>query len=116
MYWNFQEELSSYVFIILSMHKTRPNDIFLGIQDYFYMTQPTLTQKSNVKYHSVMDAIADTKDTMMAMLHQLHEEYIITLKQTYLDVEGDAKLFEIFQSLKHEYGQELKWLIPYPGD
>ncbi len=88
MYWNFQEEISSYVFIRLSMHKTRPNDIFLGLLDYFYMTQPTLTQKSNVKYHSVMDA-------MMAMLHQLHEEYIIKLKQTYLVVEGDAKLFNL---------------------
>ena len=31
-------------------------------------------------------------------------------------VEGDAKLYEILQSLKFEYGNELKWVIPYPGD
>lgn len=31
-------------------------------------------------------------------------------------VEGDAKLYEIFQSLKLEYGDELKWLLIYPGD
>ena len=31
-------------------------------------------------------------------------------------VEGDAKLYEIFQSLKLEYGDELKWLLVYPGD
>ncbi len=29
---------------------------------------------------------------------------------------GDAKIYDVFQSLKHEYGAELKWLLPYPGD
>ena len=27
-----------------------------------------------------------------------------------------TKLFNILQSLKHEYGEELHWLIPFPGD
>ena len=31
-------------------------------------------------------------------------------------VEGDAKIYELLQSLKLEYGDELQWLIPYPGD
>ena len=37
-------------------------------------------------------------------------------KRTHVIVEGDAKLYEIFQSLKLEYGDELKWLLIYPGD
>ena len=28
----------------------------------------------------------------------------------------DAKLYDIIQVLKHEYGEDLKWLIPTPGD
>ena len=31
-------------------------------------------------------------------------------------VEGDQKLFDVLQSLKFEYGSELDWVIPIPGD
>ena len=34
----------------------------------------------------------------------------------YLLVIGDAKTFELLRKLKDEYGQDLEWLIPYPGD
>lgn len=30
-------------------------------------------------------------------------------------LEEDAKLYEIVKSLIFEYGEEVKWLIPYPG-
>ena len=53
---------------------------------------------------------------MMTMLHDLHGKYIQDKKAEHLIVEGDAKLFEILQSLKHEYGDELQWLLPFPGD
>ena len=29
---------------------------------------------------------------------------------------GDAKTYELFQKLKDEYGRDLNWLIPFPGD
>ena len=61
-----------------------------------------------------MNAVADTKDTMMTMLHDLHGKYIQDKKAEHLIVEGDAKHFEILQSLKHEYGDELQWLLPFP--
>ena len=64
-----------------------------------------------------MDAVADCKDTMMAMIHDLYQQYIVQQKQEYiyLIIEGDAKLYEVLQSLKHEYGRNLQWLIPLPG-
>ena len=52
----------------------------------------------------------------MAMLHDLHKQYIEEQHQQWLLVEGDAKVYEILKALKFEYGEELKWLIPYPGD
>lgn len=67
-------------------------------------------------YLQVKDAVADCKDTMMQMLHELHHQYIVQQRRHWLLVEGDAKLYDILQSLKFEYGDELKWLYPYPGD
>ena len=61
------------------------------------------------------DAVADTKDTMMDMLHEL-QEFIVEQKHQWLILEGDGKIYEILQSLKFEYGEELKWVIPFRGD
>ena len=76
----------------------------------------THTQKSNVHYLRVIDAVAVNKDTLMSLLHDLYQQYIVEQRLDHLVVEGDAKLYEISQSLKHEYGNELSWIIPFPGD
>lgn len=34
----------------------------------------------------------------------------------WLVVEGDAKVYEVLKALKTEYGEELQWMLPYPGD
>ena len=34
----------------------------------------------------------------------------------YIILEGDAKLYKVLQSLKFEYGECFKWLIPFPRD
>ena len=59
-----------------------------------------------------MDAVADTKDTVIQLLRDLHHELIDGRGMRWLVVEGDAKVYEILQALKFEYGQELEWLIP----
>ena len=50
------------------------------------------------------------------MLHELHQQFVVKQTIQWLVVEGDANLYEILQSLKFEYGEDLKWLLPYPGD
>ena len=52
----------------------------------------------------------------MEVLHDLHRQFIINQGKKFLIVEGDAKLYEILQSLKYEYGTKLDWVIVYPGD
>ncbi len=74
------------------------------------------TEKSNIVYLQVIDAIADSKDTIMHMLDNLHQQFIVGCNMSWLVVEGDAKVYETIYSLKFEYGEELKWVIPYPGD
>ena len=48
-----------------------------------------------IRYLEVMDAVADTKDTMIEMLYNLHRKFIEDQGLNYLVVEGDAKLFNI---------------------
>ena len=38
------------------------------------------------------------------------------MHKKWLVLEGDAVTYERIQSLKLEYGSELDWLIPFPGD
>ena len=110
-------ELHCYMFLRSSVQNTKnPTSSFIGMQQFFSVIRTNQTEKSNVQYLEVMDAVADTKDTMIALLHNLHTKYILQQHQEFLILEGDAKLFDIIQSLKHEYGDELRWVIPYPGD
>ena len=50
------------------------------------------------------------------MLQTLKDTFIVGQGMRWLVVEGDAKLYEVVQGLKFEYGRELGWVIPYPGD
>lgn len=50
------------------------------------------------------------------ILNDLYQEFISGRGMQWLVVEGDAKVYEILQALKFEYGRELEWVIPYPGD
>ena len=37
-------------------------------------------------------------------------------KQKWLLVVGDAKTYDLIKSISSEYGDHMKWLIPWPGD
>lgn len=80
------------------------------------MTRATHTEKSQVAYLEVLDAISDSKDTLLELLHDLFSKFIKDQTREYLVIEGDQKLYEVLQSLKFEYGKELDWAIPIPGD
>ena len=111
-----KEQLSTYMIIRTFVSNRKPQCTFLNMQGYFSVTRVNHTEKSNILYLEVMDAVADSKDTMITMLNNLHKRFIEDQGLQYLLVEGDAKLYAIVQALKHEYGDELKWVVPYPGD
>ena len=87
-----------------------------NIQEYMGVISPVHTEKSNVVYMQVLDAKSESKDTLMTILFDLHQRFIERKGNTHLVLAADAKLYEVLQSLKHEYGEELKWLLPFPGD
>ena len=92
------------------------DETFMSMQDFLSITLPSVACKSNIEYARVMDAVADTGDTMMAMLQDLHKSYVIGQRKKHLVVEGDAKLYEILKSQKYEYEEDLAWLYPMRGD
>ena len=77
---------------------------------------PIPSETCNVVYLQVLDAKSESKDTLMAILFDLHHRFIEGKHKQYLAIAADAKLYDIIQALKHEYGEDLKWLIPTPGD
>ena len=112
----FLEDIKSYMLHKYVVHKSTPNKTFLGMQECFSVMKLRNTDKSNVAYHKLIDATADNKETMMAMLHNLEQQYIVTKLKQFLVVERDTKLLEMLWYLKHEYGEASSWLIPFPGD
>ena len=108
--------LNAYIAQRTALQNKEPNKVLLNMQDYLRVTTATYTEKSNVSYLRVMDAVADNKGTMIQRLSDLQEQFISNGMHEYIILEGDAKLYEVLQSLKFEYGECFKWLIPFPGD
>ena len=112
----FHEEIHTYMMQKLALESNESPKTFLNLQDYLSLTRTNHMERSNVLYLDVMDAKSDSKDTLMSMLQDLHQDFVVERGHQYLVVEGDTKIYELLQSLKLEYGDELQWLIPYPGD
>ena len=103
--------------LIKTEHTSQSNtQNLLNIREYMRITNPQTIEPSNVVYLSVLDAKADSKDTIMQVLQDANKRYMKGLKKQHIIKEGDAKVYELIQSLKHEYPEEFHWVLPYPGD
>ena len=67
-------------------------------------------------YVDVLSEKADCKATLTRVLAKLHRTFIAYLHQKWMFVIGDAKAYNLLQSVRFEYGNHLDWLIPTPGD
>jgi len=54
--------------------------------------------------------------SLTLLIALLQDKLEVGTKTKYLAVVGDGKTYDHLHALKVEYGQELKWLIPLPGD
>ena len=113
---DLQCELFTYMLQKVAIADSDSEHPFINIQDYLNITRATHTEKSQVGYLEVLDAISDSKDTQLELLHDLYSKFIKDQTREYLVIEGDQKLYDVLQSLKFEYGKELDWVIPIPGD
>ena len=108
----FQEEIHTYIMMQeVALECSETSEIYLNLQDYLSLTRANHTERSNILYLDVMGAKSDSKDTLMSMLQDLHQEFILKQGCQHLVVKGDAKIYGLLQSLKLEYSDELQWLI-----
>lgn len=74
------------------------------------------SERSNVAYVDILSEKADSKETVLKIIGNLHKVFIKELNQKWVLVVGDAKIYDVLQALRIEYGENLRWLIPLPGD
>lgn len=73
-------------------------------------------EQSKVVYVDIVSLPADSKDTVLQVLCKLHAKFIVELGFRWLIVVGDAKTYDILQNLRRQYGSQMQWLLPFPGD
>ena len=89
----------------------------IGMQTFFAVSTNALEPEvGHVKYIEVLNEVADSKDTVLHVIGDLYSQYICKHDKKFLLLEGDAKVYNLIQAIKHEYGSDLDWLIPFPGD
>lgn len=91
-----QEQIHAYMLQKVAFGNTNPQETYINIQDYLSLARANHTEKSNVLYLDVMDAKSDSKDTLMSMLQNLHQQFVSRQGHQHLVVEGDAKIYELF--------------------
>ena len=71
-----QANLSMYITQKTAVENKEPSKFLFNVQHFLTVTTATYTEKSNVSYLQVMDAVADNKDTMIQLLSDLQEQSI----------------------------------------
>ena len=113
---DFQRDVNMYMTYRHVVYNQSQEECFIDIKSLFSLIRPTSTQISEVQYIEVLDTVADKQDTVTAILDNLYHDQILSRQMQYVIVEGDAKIYEIMQNIKYQYGMEFRWLVPYPGD
>ena len=73
-------------------------------------------EQSKVVYVDIVSLPADSNNAVLQVLNKLHAKFIVELGFRWLIVVGDAKTYDILQSLRRQYGSQMQWLLPFPGD
>ena len=115
---SFFHNALSYMLYKASVQETIPEKTGICFQSFLEASfKPTTEQEcSNVVYLDILNEYADNKDTILNTLALLQERLEIGTNVKYSGVVGDGKTYNHLHALKVEYGEELNWLIPLPGD
>lgn len=76
--------------------------------------QQTNTEKSIQTIVGISPDSPDRMDTIKAVLDEIHNLHRI--ESGHHVVVGDQKIFSLVHRLKRQYGVDLDWVLPYPGD
>ena len=106
-----------FMYMLTKTDNTCPCTIeYSSLTEYLSHAFPVSVVPSKYIYLDVLDQNADCRETISDVLSGLHKEFSVGTLHDYLVVAGDAKTYKHLQSLKLDYGEELSWLLPFPGD
>ena len=104
-------------YILQKVASCEHNIALIDLQTYYSLSNDIPSPEcSNITYLTVIDQRCDNKETLLNIISELHKELIVSKKKKYLLLEGDQVTYEKLQSIKREYGSDLNWMIPFPGD
>ncbi|XP_064384664.1 uncharacterized protein LOC135333611 [Halichondria panicea] len=104
-------------YILLKVACTAHATPLIDFQAYFSLSSNICSvERSNIIYYNVLDQKCDDNETVLSIINDLYNKFIATKKQALIFLEGDQVTYARIQSLKAEYGSDLAWLIPFPGD
>ncbi|CAC5418643.1 unnamed protein product [Mytilus coruscus] len=74
-------------------------------------------QKENIVLPvAILDETADSKETVLKVLNILNDKFQVGQLTNYVVVVGDGKSYDHLIKLKSEYGENMDWVLAYPGD
>ena len=104
-------------YILLKVAGSELNETCIDLQTYFSLSNNIKEPEcSNIVYFKVLDQKCDDKETLLNIISDLYEEFILSNKKEWVILEGDQATYERLQSIKREYGNDLTWMVPFPGD
>ncbi|CAC5380287.1 unnamed protein product [Mytilus coruscus] len=74
------------------------------------------TEKSDFSSVAILDETADSKETVLKVLNILNDKFQVGQLTNYVVVVGDGKSYDHLIKLKSEYGENMDWVLAYPGD
>ena len=101
-------------YMLQKVASTTHTKTLIDFQTYFnlYTNQPS-PECSNVIYYQVLSQRCDDKETLLNIINNLYQEFVVTKKKKWILLEGDQATYERLQSLNTEYGNDLTWMIPF---
>lgn len=104
-------------YILQKVASSDHSKTLIDLQTYFSLSNNLPTPEcSNVIYFKVLDQRCDDKETLLNIINDLYEEFIVPKKKEWVLLEGDQATYARLQCIKAEYGKDLAWMIPFPGD
>ena len=104
------------MYMLMTIHPMNENVMCGSLVTFLSTIFPAEVVASNYRYLDVLDLNTDSRETIGEVLSELRKEFNIGTALEHLVVAGDAKTYQHLQSLKLDYGSELSWLQPFPGD
>ena len=104
-------------YMLQKMANNDQSETIIDLKTYLTLYHNVSTQESsNIIYYKVLEQRCDDKATLLGIISELYEEFVVPNKMKWLVLEGDQATYDRLQSIKREYGKDLSWMIPFPGD